>query len=144
MMTINIAVAKSNQERAAAYRARQKQGIEIPLCKCDRPLKGKLSQRRRLCQLCFLNSEDGKHRAWKRVNAKRGRNVLQQYLPSWGNWKVGDKAIAPDGSEGVVGAIALYVNSSVEATVQFTEEVGELLEESFLISSISCLININA
>jgi hypothetical protein len=135
MMPINIIMAKSNQERIAAYRQRQKAGIEIPQCKCLRPLKGKLSQMRRICQLCFLNSEDGKHRAWKRMNFKRGRDVLQEYLQEWGEWKVGDIAIAPDGNIGIVEAIALYVNGSVEATVQF-----ELLEESFLLSSINCLI----
>jgi hypothetical protein len=134
-------VAKSNQERVAAHREQQKAGIKTPQCKkCFCPLKGKLSQVRQLCQLCFLYSEDGKHRAWKRMNFRRGRDVLQEYLSEWGEWKVGDRAIAPNGHEGVIEAIALYVNGSVESTMQF-KAYGKPLEESFLLSSINCLIN---
>jgi hypothetical protein len=129
-------MAKTNLERVTSYRDRQRAGIKIPQCHCGRLLKGQLSQRRRICQRCFLDSADGKHRAWVRVSATRDRNALQEYLPEWGNWKVGGRAIAPDGSIGVVSAIALYVDGSVGAIVQFEHD-----SESFLISSLNPLIS---
>jgi hypothetical protein len=129
-------MSKTNAERVANYRQRIKDGVEIPRCKCDRPLKGKLSQRRRMCRTCFTSSPDGKHRAWLRVNERRHRSVLQEYLKAWGSWKIGDKTTSPDGSAGVVDAIALYVNGSVTAEVQFEGD-----SESFLISSINPLIS---
>lgn len=131
-----ITMLKSSKERVAAHRQRKKAGIEIPLCKCDRPLKGKLSQRRGLCQRCFLDSPDGKHRAWLRVNKNRDREVLQELLNEWQGWKVGNKAIAPDGSQGIVQAIALYVDGSVTAAVQFDDDL-----EPFLISTLKPLIS---
>jgi hypothetical protein len=128
-------MARTNQERVTAHRQRQKEGVEVPQCDCGRLLKGELSQRRRICQRCFLYSPDGKHRAWVRVNDSRGREVIQEHLPEWGDWKVGDKAIAPDGSIGEVQAIALYINGGVQAIVQFEHD-----SESFLISSLNPLI----
>lgn len=129
-------MAKTSIERVHEYRDRQRAGIEIPQCNCGRLLKGKLSQRRRICQRCFLNSADGKHRAWVRVSANRGRDVLQEYLSEWGEWKVGDNAKSPDGSAGIVEAIALYINGSVGAIVRFEQD-----SEIFLISSLNPLIS---
>lgn len=129
-------MAKTVNERVAAHRQRQKAGVEVPRCKCDRLLKGELSQRRQICQRCFLNTPDGKHRAWLRVNLNRMRDVLSENLESWGDWKIGDKAIAPDGSTGTVQAIALYIDGSVDVIVQFERD-----SESFLISSENPLIN---
>lgn len=134
---------KSSKERVSAHRQRKRAGEEVPRCKCDacggqcqRLLKGQLSQRRRLCQRCFLDSPDGKHRAWLRVSQARGREVLQELLSEWKGWKVGSKAIAPDGSEGIVRAIALYVDGSVTADIQFEQD-----SESFLISGVDSLIS---
>lgn len=129
-------MAKTSLERVTAHRQRQRAGVEVPQCSCGRSLKGKLSQRRRICQRCFLDSADGKHRAWVRVSANRGRDVLQEYLLEWGGWEIGGKAIAPDGSTGVVEAIALYVDGSVGAIIRFEQD-----SEIFLISSLNPLIS---
>lgn len=130
-------MATPNKERFAAYYQRKKQGIEIPKCKCDRPLKGNLSNKRQLCAACHETSLEGRHRRWLSMNSRRGRNVLLEYVPAWNEWKVGDEAIAPDGSVGIVQAIASYVNGDVAATVVFEDETQDI----FLLSRENCLIS---
>lgn len=136
---------KPNKPRLTSHREIKKWGIQLPNCKCQRQLKGQLSQRRRMCQRCFLRSPDGKHRQWLRVNLIRDRDVFLESVLEWREWKVRDNAIAPDRSVGIVIAINTYINGSVEAEVEFypnleNEKFAGILEDSFLISSNYSLI----
>lgn len=128
---------KSSKERIAAYRDRQRQGIEIPICKCTRPLKGSLAQLRKICSACYKTTPDGRHQNWVITNKRRNREVLVEALDFWGDWRKGDKAIAPDGSEGTIQAIASWVDGTVTANVQFEEDI----QDNFIISLPNPLIN---
>lgn len=121
---------KTNKERAAAYRDRQRQGIAIPTCQCNRPLKGRLAQLRKICTSCHKTTPDGRHQNWVITNKRRDRAVLLEMLDCWGDWKKGDQAIAPDGSKGIVQAITSWIDGTITATVQFEEET----QDNFIIS----------
>lgn len=127
---------KSSAERVAAYRDRLKQNIEIPTCKCTRPLKGELAQLRQICSACYKKTPDGRHKNWISQNQKRGRVILLETLESYGDWTKGDKAIAPNGSEGIVQEINSWVDGTVTAIVQFED-----IQESFIISSSNSLLS---
>lgn len=134
---------KTSLERVTAHRQRKKAGIEIPQCKCDayggrgclRPLKGEKSQKRRLCNFCYRFTTDGRHQVWacKKENQAKPKEALQ----SWELCKVGEQAIAPDGSVGIVEAIALYANGNIVATVQFDGSI----QDNFVINQENCLIS---
>jgi hypothetical protein len=130
-------VAKTNNQRFAEYYERKKTGAEIPRCKCDRALKGEKSQKRRLCNYCYKSSPDGKHQSYVAKNILRQRIVLSEMLESWGDWNKGDRAIAPDGSAGIVQAIACYINGNIAANVQFDDGT----QDNFLLNQINCLIS---
>lgn len=129
-------MAKTSAERVRVYRDRKKMGVTIPQCECGRLIKGALSARRLVCQRCFLDTPDGKHRAWVRMNKKRERCVVQEIIREWGLWKIGDNAITPNGSIGKVQEIIVYIDGTVCASVQFEHDT-----EEFLISSKKPLIN---
>ena len=123
---------KTSQERVAAHRQRKKEGIEILRCKCDRPLKGEKSQKRRLCTFCYKFTADGRHQVWASKNKDKPVETLQ----SWELCKVGGNAITPDGSTGIVEEIALYANGNIVATVQFDGSI----QDNFVINQENCLI----
>ena len=131
-------MAKSNKERAAEYRLRQKTGESIPLCRCDRQLKGSLSRKRGLCKTCYDSSPDRRHLRWVNINsnANRGRKIELDTLKEWKGYKVGGQAIARDGSRGVIKFIMSWINGDIAATVEF--EDGD--RDTFLISSEKPLI----
>ena len=124
-------MAKSNRERAAEYRLRQKTGESIPLCRCDRQLKGSLSRKRGLCKTCYDSSPDRRHLRWVNINVIRGREIHSEILEEWKGYKVGGQAIARDGSRGIIQFIMSWINGDIAATVKF--EDGD--RDTFLISS---------
>lgn len=124
---------KTSLERVTAHRKRLKEGIEIPKCKCLRPLKGEKSQKRRLCSACYRFTADGRHQIWACKNQAEPKGTLQL----WELCKVGGTAIAPDGSIGIIEAIALYANGNIVATVQFDDGI----QDSFVVNQENCLIS---
>lgn len=122
---------KSNNQRFKEYYYRIKQGITIPTCNCGRPLKGNLSKKRLICKACYDLSDDKRHKNWLNKNKVRDRQVLVETLQEWGNYKVDSEVKTPDGSVGVIQAIASYIDGSVDARVVFND--GD--EDVFLISS---------
>lgn len=130
---------KTSQERVTAHRQRKKEGIEIPQCKCLRPIKGEKSQKRRLCNFCYKSSPDGRHQSYAAKNILRQRSVLAEMLESWGDWSKGDRAIAPDGSIGTVQAIARYINGNIVANVQFDDGI----QDNFMLNQINPLITMS-
>lgn len=128
-------MSKTSLERVTAYRQRKKEGIAIPQCKCDRPLKGEKSQKRKLCTFCYKFTTDGRHQIWasKKENQAKPKEALQ----SWELCKVGEMVIAPDGSTGIIEAIALYANGNIVATVQFDGSI----QDNFVINQENCLIS---
>jgi hypothetical protein len=129
-------VAKTSKERIAEYRLRQKTGNSIPLCRCDRQLKGSLSRKRGLCKTCYDSSPDRRHLRWANINVIRGREIHSEILEEWKGYKVGGQAIACDGSKGVIQFIMSWINGDIAATVKF--EDGD--RDTFLISSENPLI----
>lgn len=130
-----LIMPKSSAERIAAYRDRLKQNIEIPTCKCTRPLKGRLAQLRVICSACYKKTPDGRHKNWISQNQRRGREILIDSLESYGDWEKGGRAIAPDGSIGTIQDICSWVDGTVTAIVQFED-----VQESFVVSMSQPLI----
>lgn len=125
-----------NKERIAAYRDRQRQGVEVPTCKCARPLKGNLSRIRQLCTACYKKSPEGRHQNWAIKSRSYGNEPLVEEIDRWEGWEKGMVAIAPDGSVGTVVAIASWSNGAVTATIQFED-----VQDSFIISSSNTIIS---
>jgi hypothetical protein len=114
-------VAKSNKERAAEYRLRRKTGESIPLCGCGRPLKGNLSKKRQLCTACYGSSPIYRHLKWVNTNLRRGRELYSESVERYKRYRVGGRAIAPNGSKGIIQSITSWGNGDIVVAVEFED-----------------------